>query len=147
MHKRFTRKPIHVCLLAVLLGLAGYATPNEHGDETRWQPQRLYLNRSPYPSLYVEVAAVAGTESSDAVIEQLRQFLTRYCDKPGGIRIVRDNLMKGCRSRERRQSCEGRAGRPHQEAKSESTQARAGASRCVFKAECRQAGARQIDQH
>jgi hypothetical protein len=93
MHKRFTCKPIHVCLLAALLELTGCVTPNERGDETRGQPQRLYLNRSPYPSLYVEVAAVAGTEPSDAVIEQLRQFLTRYCDKPGGIRIVRDNLI------------------------------------------------------
>src|ERR1035437_9320306 len=93
MHKRFTRKPIHVCLLAALLGLTGCMTPNERGDETRWQPQLLYLNRSPYPSLYIEVAAVAGTEPSDAVLDQLRQFLTRYCDKPGGIRIVRDKLI------------------------------------------------------
>jgi hypothetical protein len=77
----------------MLLGLTGCVTPNERGDETCWQPQLLCLNRSPYPSLYVEVAAVAGTEPSDAVLEQLRQFLTRYCDKPGGIRIVRDNLI------------------------------------------------------
>ena len=93
MRKRFTRKPIQACLLAALLGLTGCVTPNERGDETRWQPQLLYLNRSPYPSLYVEVGAVAGTEPSDAALEQLRQFLTRYCDKPGGIRIVRDNLI------------------------------------------------------
>jgi Sel1 repeat len=93
MRKRFTCKSIHVCLLAALLGVTGCVTPNEPGDETRWQPQRLYLNRSPYPALYVEVAAVAGTEPSDAVLEQLRQFLTRYCDKPGGIRLVRDSLI------------------------------------------------------
>src|ERR1035437_2878896 len=93
MRKRFNSKPIHVWLLAALVGLSGCVTPNERGDETRWQPQLLYLNRSPYPSLYVEVGAVAGTEPSDAVLEQLRQFLTRYCDKPGGIRIVRDNLI------------------------------------------------------
>lgn len=99
MRKRFTGKPILVCLLAALLGLTGCVTPNERGDETRWQPQRLYLNRSPYPSLYVEVAAVAGTEPSDAVLEQLRQFLTRYCDKPGGIRIVRDTLILGSEAR------------------------------------------------
>ncbi len=93
MRKRFTCRPTHVCLLAALLGLTGCVTPNEHGDETRWQPQRLYLNRSPYPSLYVEVAAVAGTEPSDAVLDQLREFLSKYCDKPGGIRIVRDSLI------------------------------------------------------
>src|ERR1035437_8556698 len=55
--------------------------------------------------------------------------------------------MVECRSRERRQSCKGRAGGPHQNAKSTTTQARAGASRCVFKAEGQQAGARQIDQN
>ena len=95
MRQRFTREPIGVgvCLLAALLGLTGCVTPNQRGDETRWQPQLLYLNRSPYPSLYVEVGAVAGTEPSDAALEQLRQFLTEYCDKPGGIRIVRDNLI------------------------------------------------------
>ena len=93
MRKRFTGKPIQVCLLAALLGLTGCVSPHERGDETRWQPQLLYLNRSPYPALYVEVGAVAGTEPSDEVLAQLRQFLTRYCDKPGGIRIVRDHLI------------------------------------------------------
>jgi hypothetical protein len=93
MHRRFTRKPTHVCWLAALLALTGCVAPIERGDETRWQPQLLYLNRSPCPSLYVEVAAVAGTEPSEAVLDQLRRFLTQYCDKPGGIRVVRDNLI------------------------------------------------------
>ncbi|MGD0258348.1 MAG: hypothetical protein ABSD29_00820 [Verrucomicrobiota bacterium] len=93
MRQTFVRKLIGGCILAALLGLTGCVTPVQRGDETRWQPQLLYLNRSPCPSLYVEVAAVAGTEPSEAVLEQLRQFLAKYCDKPGGIRIVRDNLI------------------------------------------------------
>lgn len=78
-------------LLAVFLG--GCATPNQPGDETRWHPQLLYLNRSPHPSLYVELGAVDGTGPSEAVVEQLREFLTLYCDKPEGIRIVRDKVI------------------------------------------------------
>src|ERR1039457_4063794 len=93
MRQRFTRKPILVCLLAALLGFTGCGSPHEPADDTRWQPRLLFLSRSHYPSLYVEGGAVAGTEPSDAALEQLRQFLARYCDKPGGIRIVRDNLI------------------------------------------------------
>lgn len=78
-------------LLAVLLG--GCATPHQPGDETRWHPQQLYLNRWPHPSLYVEMGAVEGTGPSDAVVEQLREFLVLYCDKPHGIRIVRDKVI------------------------------------------------------
>jgi hypothetical protein len=79
-----------VLLLLVLAGCksAGHWEP---GDETRWQPQSLYLNRSPHASLSVEVGAVAGAEPSDAVIERLRQFLGVWCDKPGGVTIVRDH--------------------------------------------------------
>jgi hypothetical protein len=99
VHQAFLRKPIGACILAALVGLTGCVTPTERGDETRWQPQLLYLNRSPCPSLYVEVAAVAGTEPSDAALEQLRQFLTRYCDKPDGIRIVRDNPIPRAEAR------------------------------------------------
>jgi hypothetical protein len=79
-----------IALLLAILGLGGCATSREGGDEALWIPQRVYLNRVPHASLYVELAAVAGTEPSDAVLGELRDFLTRYCDKPGGIQIVRD---------------------------------------------------------
>ena len=79
-----------IALLMAIIGLAGCATSREHGDEWLWTPQLVYLNRAPHASLYVELAAVAGTEPSDAVLGELREFLTRYCDKPGGIQIVRD---------------------------------------------------------
>lgn len=96
MCRLFVARWVGACALAVgLCILAGCSStrPGERGDETRWQPQLLYLNRSPHPSLYVEVAAVAGTEPRDGELEQLRQFLAKYCDKPDGIRVVRDPLI------------------------------------------------------
>ncbi len=90
MLRACTLRLVGAWLLAAGVGLTGCVLPEEHGDETRWQPQLLYLNRAPYSRLYIEVAAVAGTEPSDAALEQLRAFLATYCDKPGGIRIVRD---------------------------------------------------------
>lgn len=88
-----------IALLMAIIGLAGCATSREHGDEALWTPQLVYLNRAPHASLYVELGAVAGTEPSDAVVEQLREFLTRFCDKPGGIRIVRDKLIPRAEAR------------------------------------------------
>ncbi|PWU11350.1 MAG: hypothetical protein C5B50_23465 [Verrucomicrobia bacterium] len=93
MRRGFSQKWLRASSLALIVcALAGCVSPkpSEPGDETRWQPQLLYLNRAPHPALYVEVDAVEGTEPSDAVLEQLRQFLVKYCDKPGGVRIVRE---------------------------------------------------------
>lgn len=88
-----------IAFLIAILVLAGCATLREHGDEALWTPQLVYLNRAPHPSLYVELGAVAGTEPSDAVLGELREFLARYCDKPGGIQIVRDKLIPRAEAR------------------------------------------------
>jgi len=58
-----------------------------------WQPHRLFLNRAPHDSLYVEVDAVEGAEPSDAVLKALEEFLRRHCDKPGGVTVVRDDVI------------------------------------------------------
>jgi len=58
-----------------------------------WSPHLLFLNRAPHDSLYVEVDAVAGTEPSGEVLEALEKFLRQYCDKPRGIRVVRDDTI------------------------------------------------------
>src|SRR5258705_3122562 len=58
-----------------------------------WQPHRLFLNRAPHDSLYVEVDAVEGAEPSDAVLKALEEFLRQHCDKPGGITVVRDDVI------------------------------------------------------
>jgi len=86
-------------LFMTVVGLTGCATSRERGDEALWQPQLVYLNRSPHASLYVELAAVAGTEPSDAVVGELQEFLTRYCDKPDGIHIVRDKPIPRAEAR------------------------------------------------
>jgi hypothetical protein len=53
----------------------------------------LYILASPHPRLYVEVDAVAGYAPDEATLNDLRDFLTRYCNKPGGIEIVRGDVI------------------------------------------------------
>lgn len=43
--------------------------------------------------LYVEIDIVKGSEPAPETIESLRQFLKQYCDKPSGIKIVKDSLI------------------------------------------------------
>ena len=58
-----------------------------------WQPHLLYLLASPHPRLYVEVDAVKGCMPNEATLDKLRNFLARYCDKPEGIEVVRDDVI------------------------------------------------------
>lgn len=58
-----------------------------------WQPQLLYILPSPYSRLYVEVDAVEGWQPSDETLNKLREFLSTYCAKPGGIEIVRGDVI------------------------------------------------------
>lgn len=99
---------ICLCLLAGALGisgslfLTGCSTPKPPSPANQidvvqatrfWQPHLLYILDTPYPRLYVEVDAVAGCEPSDATLNKLRDFLTTYCRKPGGIEIVRNEVI------------------------------------------------------
>ncbi len=65
----------------------------EPADTEFWQPHLLYLKRSPYPRLHVEVDAVAGCQPSQERLENLRAFLAAHCDKPAGITLVRDEVI------------------------------------------------------
>src|SRR6267142_1835628 len=58
-----------------------------------WQPQLLYILPSPHSRLYVEVDAVEGCQPSDATLNKLRDFLTKYCNKPDGIDIIRGDVI------------------------------------------------------
>ncbi len=53
----------------------------------------MYVLASPHPRLYVEVGAVKGCVPSDVALGKLRDFLATYCNKPGGIEIVRDEVI------------------------------------------------------
>jgi hypothetical protein len=86
-------------LLTVFIPLAGCISSkptvqSKQEDHTLWKPHLLYVHRSPHPSLYVEVDAVAGTEPSDAVLNELKSFLAAYCDKPEGIQIARNDVIR-----------------------------------------------------
>ena len=89
-------------LILWCLALASCSTPkiepsNGNSDIVKitrfWRPYLLYIQASPYPRLYVEVDAVAGCEPSEATLNGLHDFLTLYCKKPGGIQIVRRDVI------------------------------------------------------
>jgi hypothetical protein len=84
------------------LVLAGCATPKAASSpENAGAPEltnafgspQLYILASPHPRFYVEVDAVAGYAPSEAALQDLRDFLARYCSKPGGIEVVRSDVI------------------------------------------------------
>jgi hypothetical protein len=91
------------CILGACgLFLAGCASPKPVHPQTAtndvripdyWKPYLLYLLDSPHPRLYVEADAVEGCAPSDAILNQLHDFLAAHCDKPGGIDIVRGKVI------------------------------------------------------
>jgi len=100
--KETTRFLTGTALIVCWLTLAGCST----GDAARsqgqsdilqsisfWQPHLLYILASPHSRLYVEVDAVKGCAPSDRALSKLRNFLTTYCNKPGGIEIVRSDVI------------------------------------------------------
>jgi hypothetical protein len=54
------------------------------------RPGLLYLKDQPYRRLYVEVDMVEGAEAPQKWLDDLEAFVARYCDKPDGITIVKD---------------------------------------------------------
>ena len=87
-----------VCCLTLAGCSTGDATRSREGSDivqsmSFWQPYLLYILASPHPRLYVEVDAVEGCAPSDRVLNKLRDFLTTYCNKPGGIEIGRSDVI------------------------------------------------------
>ncbi|RMG18718.1 MAG: hypothetical protein D6731_01385 [Planctomycetota bacterium] len=54
---------------------------------------RALLAANPYESLVVEVDAVVGHEPSPAALALLERRLAERCHKPGGVRVVLDELL------------------------------------------------------
>ena len=87
---------IVVCLTGMLAGCASpKSTQAQHDDASDTIPAfadsyLLYIQSTPCPRLYVELLPVEGCAPNDATVEKLRKLLATYCDKPGGIEIVRD---------------------------------------------------------
>lgn len=89
---------IYIAVLSVAVLFAGcssqtYVGNSDSTDLSFWKPNLLYLNGRQCQRLYVEVDTVKGSEPDAETIGSLRQFLKQYCDKPGGIRIVKDSLI------------------------------------------------------
>jgi len=93
----FATVPIMSCLL-----LASCSTPTARLSQAdpdvvripeSWKPHLLYLLPSPHSRLYVEVDAVEGCVPKQAALQKLRDFLSKYCNKPDGIEIVRSDVI------------------------------------------------------
>ncbi len=89
-------------LIVSCLILAGCSTPNPRLSQVDpgiaqvlelWKPHLLYLLPSPHSRLYVEVDAVEGCVPNQAALQKLRDFLSKYCNKPDGIEIVRSDVI------------------------------------------------------
>lgn len=87
----FRIAPQHPCMTILLPALLvlGCRSGGE-GLATYMQPELLYLRHYPYPSLYVEIDAVAGVAVPQEWLDELGAILTRHCAKPGGITVVSD---------------------------------------------------------
>jgi hypothetical protein len=90
-------------LIASCLILAGCSSPtathSQRDSDTAqdipdsWKPHLLYLLPAPHSRLYVEVDAVEGCAPDEIELQKLRDFLSTYCNKPGGIEIVRSEVI------------------------------------------------------
>jgi hypothetical protein len=93
---RFFRGAI---LILFCLMLAGCSTPASRPSQADaaiaglGNPDLLYLCPSPYSRLLVEVDAVEGCVPKESELQNLRDFLSKYCDKPDGIEIVRSDVI------------------------------------------------------
>ena len=58
-----------------------------------WQPYLLYTAPSPYQSLLVEIDALEGALPTPEHLDALRTFLKQYCRKPGGIKVLIDDII------------------------------------------------------
>lgn len=95
-------------LVVSCLTLASCATPRSARSQDDpelvrliefWRTYQLYLQASTHPRLYVELDAVAGYVPSEVALGKLRAFLTAYCDKPGGIELVRSDVIPAATAR------------------------------------------------
>ncbi|GAF76800.1 unnamed protein product, partial [marine sediment metagenome] len=81
-------------LIFVQIGCGGYRSPQSTPLPTYCQPELPLLLSQPYSRLYVEVDTIEGVEIPEGILGELKEFLSKYCDKPGGIEIVRNDTIQ-----------------------------------------------------
>jgi tetratricopeptide (TPR) repeat protein len=92
----FARGTILILFCLMLAGCSTPATRPSQADPAIAElgnPDLLYLLPSPCSRLYVEVDAVEGCVPKESDLQDLRDFLSKYCDKPDGIEIVRSDVI------------------------------------------------------
>lgn len=77
-------------LVPLLAMIAGGCGPKSAAFQAYMQPELAYLRDQPYTRLYVEVDVMEGVEVPAEWLDELEAFLARYCRKPDGITVVRD---------------------------------------------------------
>lgn len=100
--RRPSARCIVLAVLACCLAATGCSTSKAKRARTNaevrrltefWEPHKLYLHASLHSRLHVEVDAVEGCSPSEETLGKLREFLRKHCDKPGGIEIVRSDVI------------------------------------------------------
>ena len=71
----------------------GYTSPQSTPLPTYCQPELPFLLAQPYNRLYVEVDTTEGTKIPDGILDELKEFMSKYCRKPEGIEIVIDDVI------------------------------------------------------
>ncbi len=86
----FVKASLGTLLLLASLFQGCHSGGQKEKDLTRMHLGQLYLKDQPYQQLYVEIDTLEGTKIPPGLIEEIRDFLSQYCNKPGGIKIVQD---------------------------------------------------------
>lgn len=92
-----------VFFVLVVIFLAGCnITPVKSSPmQTYCQPELPFLLGQPYSRLYVEVDRTENVEIPEGVLDELEEFLGKYCNKPDGIEIVIDDVIPNSEYKER----------------------------------------------
>lgn len=102
-------RSLTVAFPAVVLGLfclCALSACQTRADSTPyktrgWEKHRLPNSARPYAKLLIEIDAVEGSEPSAGELTDLKGFLERITDKPGGVTVKLDNLITKAKARGR----------------------------------------------
>lgn len=82
-----------LAFIFIVTGYGNYASPKSTPLPTYCQPELPFLLPQPYSHLYIEVDTTEGTKIPDGILDELKEFLSKYCRKPEGIEIVIDDVI------------------------------------------------------
>lgn len=106
--KSETASPSAIATLAILLlctlGI-GCSTNDLSSTEAAaasayWKPHLLLTADNNYRKLHVEIDVVEGIKLEDSDLAAMKQLLQTHCRKPGGIKIVRDDVIPRSEAKE-----------------------------------------------